>query len=35
MKSLGDGILLQSGAVTARECLDYSLSLPTESVTPG
>jgi aryl-alcohol dehydrogenase-like predicted oxidoreductase len=35
MKSLGSGILLQSGAVTARECLEYALSLPTSVVITG
>ena len=35
MKSMGDGILLQSGAVTARECLSYALSLPTSVVITG
>jgi aryl-alcohol dehydrogenase-like predicted oxidoreductase len=35
MKSLGDGHLLKSGAVSARECLDYALSLPTSVVITG
>jgi len=28
MKSIGDGVILKSGAVTAMECLHYSLSQP-------
>lgn len=35
MKSLGSGIILESKAVTARECLRYSLSLPTSVVITG
>jgi uncharacterized protein len=35
MKPIGDGILLQSGAVTAVECLRYALSLPTSVVITG
>jgi predicted aldo/keto reductase-like oxidoreductase len=37
MKSLGggDGIILKSGAVTALECLHYSLNLPTSVVITG
>ncbi len=35
MKSLGNGIILKSGAVTAIECLHYSLNLPTSVVITG
>jgi predicted aldo/keto reductase-like oxidoreductase len=35
MKSMGDGILLKSGAVSARECLLYALSAPTSVVITG
>jgi predicted aldo/keto reductase-like oxidoreductase len=35
MKSMGDGILLKSKAVSARECLRYALSLPTSVVITG
>ena len=35
MKPIGDGILLQSGKVTAIECLRYALSLPTSVVITG
>jgi len=35
MKSMGDGILLKSGVVTAVECLQYSMSLPTSVVITG
>jgi aryl-alcohol dehydrogenase-like predicted oxidoreductase len=35
MKALGDGLLLKSGVVTARECLRYALSLPTAVVITG
>ena len=35
MKSLGDGVILQSGAVSAPECLRYALSLPTSVVITG
>jgi aryl-alcohol dehydrogenase-like predicted oxidoreductase len=35
MKSLANGILLRSGAVTAPECLRYALSLPTSVVITG
>jgi predicted aldo/keto reductase-like oxidoreductase len=35
MKPLGDGVLLESGVVSARECLRYSLSLPTSVVITG
>jgi len=35
MKSMGDGELLKSGAVSARECLRYALSLPTSVVITG
>jgi aryl-alcohol dehydrogenase-like predicted oxidoreductase len=35
MKSLGNGILLKSGAVTAPECLRYAMSLPTSVVITG
>jgi predicted aldo/keto reductase-like oxidoreductase len=35
MKSLGNGIILRSGAVTAIECLHYALNLPTSVVITG
>jgi hypothetical protein len=35
MKSMGDGLLLKSGAVTPVECLRYALSLPTTTVITG
>ena len=35
MKSLGNGLLLQPGVVTAIECLRYALSLPTSVVITG
>jgi aryl-alcohol dehydrogenase-like predicted oxidoreductase len=35
MKSLGNGIILQSKIVTARECLHYALNLPTSVVITG
>src|SRR5204863_1088436 len=35
MKSLGNGIILRSGAVTAVECLHYALNLPTSVVITG
>jgi predicted aldo/keto reductase-like oxidoreductase len=35
MKPIGAGILLQSGKVTAVECLRYALSLPTSVVITG
>jgi aryl-alcohol dehydrogenase-like predicted oxidoreductase len=35
MKSMGDSIILKSGAVTAPECLRYALSLPTSVVITG
>ena len=35
MKSMGDGLLLKSGAVTPVECLTYALSLPTSVVITG
>ena len=35
MKAIGSGILLESGAVSARECIEYSLSLPTSVVITG
>jgi aryl-alcohol dehydrogenase-like predicted oxidoreductase len=35
MKSMGSGILLKSGAVTAPECLRYAMSLPTSVVITG
>jgi aryl-alcohol dehydrogenase-like predicted oxidoreductase len=35
MKSLGDGVILKSGVVTAPECLRFSLSLPTSVVITG
>lgn len=35
MKPLGSGIILKSGAVSAIECLNYALSLPTSVVITG
>src|SRR4029453_5821028 len=35
MKSLGNGVILKSGTVTALECLQYALSLPTSVVITG
>ncbi len=35
MKSMGDGILLQSKTVKATECLHYALNLPTSVVITG
>ena len=35
MKSMGDGAILKSEAVTPRECLRYALSLPTSVVITG
>src|SRR5438477_10698061 len=35
MKSLGNGVILRSGTVTAIECLQYALSLPTSVVITG
>ncbi len=35
MKSMGDGIVLKSGAASALECLHYALSLPTSVVITG
>jgi aryl-alcohol dehydrogenase-like predicted oxidoreductase len=35
MKSLANGLILRSGAVTAPECLRYALSLPTSVVITG
>jgi aryl-alcohol dehydrogenase-like predicted oxidoreductase len=35
MKSLGNGVILTSGTVTAIECLHYALSLPTSVVITG
>jgi predicted aldo/keto reductase-like oxidoreductase len=35
MKPIGSGIILQSGKVTAIECLTYALSLPTSVVITG
>jgi aryl-alcohol dehydrogenase-like predicted oxidoreductase len=35
MKSLGNGVILTSGTVTAVECLQYALSLPTSVVITG
>jgi aryl-alcohol dehydrogenase-like predicted oxidoreductase len=35
MKSLGNGIILRSGAVTPIECLHYALNLPTSVVITG
>ena len=35
MKSMGGGVILKSGVVTAEDCLRYSLSLPTSVVITG
>jgi aryl-alcohol dehydrogenase-like predicted oxidoreductase len=35
MKSMGAGLLLESGVVTANECLRYAMSLPTSVVITG
>src|ERR1700694_1157564 len=35
MKSMGDGVILKSKAVTPIECLHYALSLPTSVVITG
>src|SRR5262245_17309131 len=35
MKSMGDGIILGSGVVSAIECLHYAMSLPTSVVITG
>lgn len=35
MKSMGDGVILKSGTVTALECLHYALNLPTSVVITG
>jgi aryl-alcohol dehydrogenase-like predicted oxidoreductase len=35
MKSMGNGIILRSKMVTARECLQYALNLPTSVVITG
>lgn len=35
MKCMGDGLLLQGGIVSARECLRYALSQPTSVVITG
>lgn len=35
MKSMANGILLESGTVTAMECLHYALTLPTSVVITG
>jgi hypothetical protein len=35
MKSMGDGIILKSGTVTAIECLHYALTLPTSVAITG
>jgi predicted aldo/keto reductase-like oxidoreductase len=35
MKSMGDGVILKSKAVTALECLHYAMSLPTSVVITG
>jgi len=35
MKPMGDGNVLKSGIVTAKECLHYALSLPTSVVITG
>jgi len=35
MKSMGDGVILKSNAVSAIECLHYAMSLPTSVVITG
>jgi aryl-alcohol dehydrogenase-like predicted oxidoreductase len=35
MKSLGNGIILKSGVISAKDCLRYALSLPTSVVITG
>ena len=35
MKSLGDGVILKSGTVSAVECLNFSLSLPVSVLITG
>jgi hypothetical protein len=35
MKTMGSGIILRSGTVTAIECLHYALNLPTSVVITG
>ncbi len=35
MKSLGDGVILKSGTVTAMECLNFSLNLPVSVLITG
>lgn len=35
MKSMGDGLILKSGAATAIECLNYALNLPIATVVAG
>ena len=35
MKSMGDSVILKSGAVTATECLHYAMSLPVSVVITG
>jgi hypothetical protein len=35
MKSMGDKIILDSGAVNPMECLHYAMSLPTSTVITG
>jgi aryl-alcohol dehydrogenase-like predicted oxidoreductase len=35
MKSMGNGLILKSGVVTATECLHYALTLPTSVVITG
>jgi predicted aldo/keto reductase-like oxidoreductase len=35
MKSMGNGLILRSGAVSAAECLRYALNLPTSVVITG
>ncbi len=35
MKPMGDGIVLESGAVTPYECLHYAMSLPVSTVITG
>ena len=35
MKSLAHGVILKSGTVTAKECLQYALTLPTSVVITG
>jgi hypothetical protein len=35
MKSMGSGVILKSGTVSAKDCLRYALSLPTSVVITG